>query len=239
MAQGAWHQGVAHGGKRSTFEAHAADLGRLVKRRELEWQEAMSPAAVEHAAKRLERARARHKTALDDVRRHADPADSSPHLEPSLTLAEASALAATFTAQCRMAAGNTGNRATARVLTDECGSAHCAARVRGRDHAASLDARVHVPRARPRPLERLHGRPDCGRRRGFLGGRMISRALCGLCGADWTDDGPTCECGAATRLEVTPSQRSQLERFAAYVALGIHPREAGRLVSGRSKIGVA
>lgn len=114
--QGTWQRGMGNGGRQlSTFKSHAADLGRLVKRREVELEAAMSAAAIATAAKRLERAKARHKTALDDVRRHSAPADSSPRTEPPLTLAEATTLAAQLTAQRRQAAGGTGRLAIAVV----------------------------------------------------------------------------------------------------------------------------
>lgn len=71
---------------------------------------------------------------------------------------------------------------------------------------------------------------------------MTSRAFCGHCGADWSDATPPCSCRTAAEqlVESKPSpSSSMLERFAAYVALGVHPRVAGRIVSGRTKIGAA
>lgn len=96
-------------------ERNAVNAARIVKAREREWSEATTPEEIVAAEKRLERARARHKTALDDARRHAGPADSSPRLDAPLTLAEATTLAAQLTSQRRQAAGGTGRLAIAIV----------------------------------------------------------------------------------------------------------------------------
>lgn len=127
-SQGAWQRGMAHGGRQlSTFEQHAAELGRLVKRREVEWQEALSPAAVVAAEKRLIRARARHTQACRDAERHGAAARAvvAERAEKPLTVAEATTLAAQLTAQHRQAAGGTGRLAVATVrMRDEGVDAH-------------------------------------------------------------------------------------------------------------------
>ena len=68
-----------------------------------------------------------------------------------------------------------------------------------------------------------------------------ARAFCAHCGADWSSDSPACSCRVAAEHLVSAQRRpsSRMERFAAYVALGVEPQVAGRIVSGRATIGEA
>ena len=70
----------------------------------------------------------------------------------------------------------------------------------------------------------------------------MSRAICGLCGADWPDEGgPQCTCRDAADRVVATQSSSALMRFGIALNLfkGISPHLAADIATGRAKIGEA